>query len=114
MFVPDTPAAPASGGDLFNDFMSAPPATQLPAANGTAPATSVQNGVTSVSQPSQDSPSSAQPATSTASDDVSSLFTEGGGGTEPTKNTKESILALYGNASQQQQMYGVPGQSTNS
>jgi hypothetical protein len=28
---------------------------------------------------------------------------------EPKKNTKESILALYGSSSSNQQMFGVPG-----
>ena len=102
ILITDT-SATSAGADIFNDFMSSTATSQPAMANGTSPGINSNGSI----QPSTDSMTS-QPATSTASDDVSSLFTEGGT-TEPAKNTKESILALYGNTSQPQQMYGVPG-----
>ena len=86
--LPDTPVANANTSDPFSDFMSAPPAPPA----GTQPA----------SQPAT-SPANDAPAVQSQADSISGLF--GGNDTssttaapEPTKNTKESILALYGSS----------------
>ncbi|XP_015590553.1 stromal membrane-associated protein 1 isoform X2 [Cephus cinctus] len=80
-----------SSDDIFSSFLSAPPASASPAANGAA------NGITnttSMAGKTEEESFFNQPAPTPQ---------------EKSKMTKDSILALYGTPSQQQQVFGVPG-----
>ncbi len=95
--VVDTPSADGhnSSNDLFSDFMSAPPPSSATSQNNTQ-------------SPAQNSQPSTNSDTHNSTDNLdNSLFGDTSGG--ETKSTKESILALYGSTSNNQQIFGATG-----
>lgn len=96
-FVPsvvDTPTPNSSNADLLGDLLGGAPPAQPTSTTTTTP-TQQQTG-TPQGQPTPD-----QSTNGTAAEE--SLMNE-----NQSKSTKESILALYGSGSNQQQ-FGVPG-----